>query len=159
MGPFRYSGNIPKERQLFNASALSGIEYSLQGIYRSDSYNDSFTERIGKGILNDQDISQMGRIFQNLLSKESFFAMERVCTITIHKTQLVPVIIAFLKYLQSVGYKYKGQSKEQSRVSNQITLVLNLIKGLDPSLRMYAMVDALIASIWNYYFDNHQIYE
>lgn len=159
MANFRYSGNIEKERQLFNASALSGIEYSLQGIYRSDSYNDSFTERIGKGILNDQEISRMGRIFQNLLSKESLFAMERVCTITIHKTQLVPVIIAFLKYLQSVGYEYKGQSKEQSKVSNQITLVLNLIKGLDSSLRMYAMVDALIASIWNYYFDNHQIYE
>ena len=159
MANFRYSGNIEKERRLFNASALSGIEYSLQGIYRSDSYNDSFTERIGKGILNDQEISRMGRIFQNLLSKESFCAMERVCTITIHKTQLVPVIIAFLKYLQSVGYEYKRQSKEQSRVSNQITLVLNLIKGLDPSLRMYAMVDALIASIWNYYFDNHQIYE
>lgn len=159
MANFRYSGNIEKECQLFNASALSGIEYSLQGIYRSDSYNDSFTERIGKGILNDQEISRMGRIFQNLLSKESLFAMERVCTITIHKTQLVPVIIAFLKYLQSVGYEYKGQSKEQSKVSNQITLVLNLIKGLDSSLRMYAMVDALIASIWNYYFDNHQIYE
>lgn len=41
MGCFRYSGNIPKERQIFNASTLSGIEYSLKSLARDDSYINS----------------------------------------------------------------------------------------------------------------------
>lgn len=159
MANFRYTGNIPKERHIFNAYALQGIEDTLKAIYRDDSYNDSFTERIGKGILSDLDISIMGRTFRSMLSKESSFTMERICTITIAKTQLIPAILQFLRYLQSAGWEYKGHAKEQTRAANQVTLVLNLIKGLDPSLRMYHMVEALIAAIWEYYFDNHQIYE
>lgn len=157
MGNFRYSGNIQKERYLFNTNAMRGIEETLKTITRDDNYNEEYTERIGKGILTDLDIQLMGKIFGLMLHKESTFVMERICTITIHKHQLIPATMQFIKYLQYAGWEYKGHAKEQTRVGNQITLVLNLIKGLDPSLRIYNMVDALVASIWHYYFYNHQI--
>ncbi len=67
MGPFRYSGNIPKERQIFNASALQGIEYSLTSLARDNVFNDTFTERIGKSILSEADILEIGKIFRSLL--------------------------------------------------------------------------------------------
>ena len=150
MGCFRYSGNIPKERQIFNASTLSGIEYSLKSLARDDSYNESHTERIGKGILSEADILEMGKIFRSLLIQTQDNISSRVNTLTIHHSQLIT-------HLQSAGWAYSGASKELNKASNQVTLVLNLIKGLDPSLRTYTLVDAYIRAIWGYYFDDYQI--
>lgn len=151
---FRYSGNIPKERQVFNATALSGIEYTLNAFFRDTNIQDSFTERVGKSILAEEDILVMGKVFRSLLQKTSW---DNVNTLLIHGSQLIIVILSAIKYLQSAGWAYKGQSEELNRASNQVTLVLNLIKGLDPSLRLYAYADALFASTFHYYFYNHQI--
>lgn len=159
MGCFRYSGNIPKERQIFNASTLSGIEYSLKSLARDDSYNESHTERIGKGILSEADILEMGKIFRSLLIQTQDNISSRVNTLTIHHSQLIPVALQLLKHLQSAGWAYSGASKELNKASNQVLLVLNLIKGLDPSLRTYTLVDAYIRAIWGYYFDDYQICE
>lgn len=159
MGCFRYSGNIPKERQIFNASTLSGIEYSLKSLARDDSYNESHTERIGKGILSEADILEMGKIFRSLLIQTQDNISSRVNTLTLHSSQMIPVVMQLLKYLQSAGWAYSGQLKELNKASNQVLLVLNLIKGLDPSLRVYTMVDAYCKAIWTYYFEDYQIYD
>lgn len=160
MGPFRYSGNIPKERQIFNASALQGIEYSLTSLARDNVFNDTFTERIGKSILSEADILEIGKIFRSLLiTDKPNQVTSRVNTLTLHSSQMIPVVMQLLKYLQSAGWAYKGHQKELTKVSNQVILVLNLIKGLDPSLRVYTMVDAYIRAIWGYYFDDYQICE
>lgn len=141
---FRYSGNIPKERQIFNANALS----------RDTNLQDSFTERVGKSILTEEDILVMGKVFRSLLQKTQY---NNVNTLIIHRGQLIAVTLSAIKYMQSAGWAYKGQSEELNRALNQVTLVLNLIKGLEPSLRVYAYVDALFASIFHYYFNNYQI--
>lgn len=157
---FRYSGNIPKERQIFNATALSGIEYAINALLRDTNIQDSFTERIGKSILAEEDILVMGKVFRSLLQGAPLEHKIHlnVNTLIIHRTQLIPVILSAIKHLQSAGWAYKGQSEELNRASNQVTLVLNLIKGLDPSLRVYAYADALFAAVWNYYFTDTKIY-
>lgn len=157
MSHFRYSGNIPKERQIFNAQAIQGIEFQLKTLYRDLYLLESYTERIGKSILNEFDILAMGKPFNTILDKDSRTMTCRVCTLNITKGQIIPVALSLIKYLQQAGFAYKGGHKELNRASNQITLVLNLIKGLDPSLRFYTIVDAYCRAIWAYYFENQKI--
>lgn len=158
MRPFRYSGNIPKERQIFNAQAIQGIEFQLKTLYRDLYLLESYTERIGKGLINEFDILAMGKPFNTILDKDSRTMTCRVCTLNITKGQIIPVALSLIKYLQQAGFAYKGEHKELNRVSNQITLVLNLIKGLDPSLRFFAIVGAYCRSIWAYYFENQKVF-
>lgn len=157
MSHFRYSGNIPKERQIFNAQAIQGIEFQLKTLYRDLYLLESYTERIGKSILNELDILAMGKPFNTILDKDSRTVTCRVCTLNITKGQIISVALSLIKYLQQAGFAYKGEHKELNRASNQITLVLNLIKGLDSSLRFYTIVDAYCRAIWAYYFENQKI--
>lgn len=157
MNHFRYSGNIPKERQIFNAQAIRGIEFQLKTLYRDLYLLESYTERIGKSILNEFDILAMGKPFNTILDKDSITVTCRVCTLNMTKGQIIPVALSLIKYLQQAGFAYKGEHKELNRASNQITLVLNLIKGLDSSLRFYTIVDAYCRAIWAYYFENQKI--
>lgn len=158
MNHFRYSGKVPKERQIFNNQVIQGIEFQLKTLCRDLYLLDSYTERIGKGFLNEFDILAMGKPFNTILTQDSRTITSRVCTLNITKSQIIPVILGFIKYLQSAGFAYKGEHKELNRISNQITLILNLIKGLDTSLRLYVIVDAYCRSLWVYYFENHKIY-
>lgn len=85
MNHFRYSGNIPKERQIFNAQAIQGIEFQLKTLYRDLYLLESYTERIGKSILNEFDILAMGKPFNTILDKDSRTMTCRVCTLNITK--------------------------------------------------------------------------
>lgn len=158
MDRIRLSRNIPKERVLFNQSALTGIEYTLNALIRDNSFEESFTTRLGKGILSEQEINEMGKVFYRISHTEGL-AHTHVNTLTIHPAQLVPVIMQFLKYLQGAGYAYQGHIEEQNKLANQVNLTLELIKGLDLSLRVYTFVLPLVRALEIYYLENYEIYE
>lgn len=155
----RRSGFIPKERVIFNASALSGIEYTLTSLIRDNIYLDSYTQVIGKGILSEQDINEMGKVFQSISHRDGGKTSSHVNKLTITPKDLLQVILQLLKYLQRAGYAYQGHIEEFNKANNQLNLTLDLIKGLDPSLRVYTFALPLFQAVWIYYFDNYEIYE
>ena len=160
MNKVRFSRNIPKEKVLFNQSALTGIEYTLNSLIRDTLFEESFTTRLGKGILSEQEINEMGKIFYRIShTNTDELYHSHINTLTIHPSQLVPVIMQFLKYLQGAGYAYRGHIEEQNKLANQVNLTLELIKGLDSSLRVYTFVLPLIRALEIYYLENYEIYE
>lgn len=159
MNKIRLSRNIPKERVLFNQSTLNGLEFSLTTIIRDNSFNESYTTVIGKGILSEQEINEMGKAFYRISHRDMGKAFPNVNRLTIMPPDIIPVIMQLLKYLQHAGYEYLGHIEEQTKVNNQLTLALELLKGLDPSLRIYAFTKPLIDAIYTYYFTNYEIYE
>lgn len=159
MYPIKLSRNIPKERVFLNQSALNGIEYSLTQICRDSSFNESYTTVIGKGILSEQEINEMGKAFYRISHRDMGKAFPNVNRLTILPSDIIPVILQFIKYLQHAGYEYQGHIEEQKKVNNQINLALNLLKGLDPAFRIYHFANSLINATYTYYFDNYEIYE
>lgn len=121
MNKVRFSRNIPKEKVLFNQSALTGIEYTLNSLIRDTLFEESFTTRLGKGILSEQEINEMGKVFYRIShTNTDELYHSHINTLTIHPSQLVPVIMQFLKYLQGAGYAYQGHIEEQNKLANQV---------------------------------------
>ena len=155
----RLSHFIPKERVLLNSSALQGIEFTLNALLRDVILEETYTHRLGRAILSEQEINEMGKVFYAISHREQHRSSHPVNTLTITPKDVPQVIIQLLKYLQRAGYAYQGHIEEFAKANDQLNLTLDLLKGLDPSLRVYTFALPLFQAIWIYYFENYEIYE
>lgn len=155
----RSSAFIPKERVLLNQSALQGIEFTLNALLRDVILKETFTHHLGKAILTEQEINEIGKVFYFISHRDTGKTSSYVNTLTITPKDVPQLIMQLLKYLQRAGYAYQGHIEEFTKANNQLNLTLELIKGLDPSLRVYTFALPLFQAVWIYYFENYEIYE
>lgn len=159
MAKKRQSLNIPKERVLFNQSALLGIEFTLNAILRDVILKESYTHRLGRAILSEQEINEIGKVFYSISHREKWKTSSNVNTLIITPKDVPQIIIQLLKHLQRAGYAYQGHIEEHAKANDQLNLTLELLRGLDPTLRVYTFALPLFQAVWIYYFENYDIYE